>query len=120
MSQQLATINTKAPIEIGLDDTLLKGKKVDELSQFYDEMGFAQFKSKLLAEAGGEVTDEKVVDEIDFEIVTDGSISEKVNADDFFYLETLRENYHREQIVAFAWGNAEKIYVSKNIDLLTK
>lgn len=120
LSQQLATINTKAPIEIGLDDTLLKGKKVDELSQFYDEMGFAQFKSKLLAEAGGEVTDEKVVDEIDFEIVTDGSISEKVNADDFFYLETLGENYHREQIVAFAWGNAEKIYVSKNIDLLTK
>lgn len=89
LSQQLATINTKAPIEIGLDDTLLKGKKVDELSQFYDEMGFAQFKSKLLAEAGGEVTDEKVVDEIDFEIVTDGSISERVNADDFFYLETL-------------------------------
>lgn len=120
LSQQLATINTKAPIEIGLDDTILKGKKVDELSQFYDEMGFAQFKSKLLAEAGGEVTDEKVVDEIDFEIVTDGSISEKVNADDFFYLETLGENYHREQIVAFAWGNAEKIYVSKNIDLLTK
>lgn len=120
LSQQLATINTKAPIEIGLDDTLLKGKKVDELSQFYDEMGFAQFKSKLLAEAGGEVTDEKVVDEIDFEIVNDGSISEKVNADDFFYLETLGENYHREQIVAFAWGNAEKIYVSKNIDLLTK
>lgn len=120
LSQQLATINTKAPIEIGLDDTLLKGKKVDELSQFYDEMGFAQFKSKLLAEAGGEVTDEKVVDEIDFEIVTDGSISEKVNADDFFYLETLGENYHREQIVAFAWGNTEKIYVSKNIDLLTK
>ena len=120
LSQQLATINTKAPIEIGLDDTLLKGKKVDELSQFYDEMGFAQFKSKLLAEAGGEVTDEKVVDEIDFEIVTDGSISERVNPDDFFYLETLGENYHREQIVAFAWGNAEKIYVSKNIDLLTK
>lgn len=120
LSQQLATINTKAPIEIGLDDTLLKGKKVDELSQFYDEMGFAQFKSKLLAEAGGEVTDEKVVDEIDFEIVNDGSISEKVNADDFFYLETLGENYHREQIVAFAWGNAENIYVSKNIDLLTK
>jgi len=120
LSQQLATINTKAPIEIGLDDTLLKGKKVDELSQFYDEMGFAQFKSKLLAEAGGEVTDEKVVGEIDFEKVNDGSISEKVNADDFFYLETLGENYHREQIVAFAWGNAEKIYVSKNIDLLTK
>lgn len=120
LSQQLATINTKAPLEIGLEDTLLKEKNVAELGQFYDEMGFSQFKSKLLADGGGEVTDETVSEEIKFEIVTDKSSVASVNADDFFYLETLGENYHREQIVAFAWGNAEKIYVSKNLDLLTE
>ena len=120
LSQQLATINTKAPLEIGLEDTLLKEKNVAELGQFYDEMGFSQFKSKLLADGGGEVTDETVSEEIKFEIVTDKSSVASVNADDFFYLETLGENYHREQIVAFAWGNSEKIYVSKNLDLLTE
>lgn len=121
LSQRLATINTTAPLEISLDDTRLQEKNVAELGRFYDEMGFVQFKNKLLAENAGENADEFAAkEEIVFEVVTDNFVSDLVKPDDFFYLETLAENYHREDVVAFAWGNADKIYVSKNLALLSE
>ena len=42
LSKTLATINTQAPIEIGLDDLVYNGPQVEALSKFYDEMGFKQ------------------------------------------------------------------------------
>ena len=118
LSQRLATINTQAPIEISLEDTVLQPKKIAELGVFYDEMGFAQFKSKLLTD--GAVSDDAIgiKEEISYELVSDDSVSMEISPDDFFYLETLGENYHREEIIGFAWGNVDKIYVSKNVDLL--
>lgn len=118
LSQRLATINTQAPIEISLEDTVLQPKKIAELGVFYDEMGFAQFKSKLLTD--GAVSDDAIgiKEEISYELVSDDSVSMGISPDDFFYLETLGENYHREEIIGFAWGNVDKIYVSKNVDLL--
>ncbi len=118
LSQRLATINTQAPIEISLEDTVLQPKKMAELGVFYDEMGFAQFKSKLLTD--GAVSDDAIgiKEEISYELVSDDSVSMEISPDDFFYLETLGENYHREEIIGFAWGNVDKIYVSKNVDLL--
>ncbi|MDG6146335.1 DNA polymerase, partial [Lactococcus formosensis] len=41
-----------------------------------------------------------------------------VDKDDFFYIEILNENYHKEDIIGFAWGNEEKVFVSKNTELL--
>ncbi|KZK37451.1 DNA polymerase I [Lactococcus cremoris] len=118
LSQRLATINTQAPIEISLEDTVLQPKKMADLGVFYDEMGFAQFKSKLLTD--GAVSDDAIgiKEEISYELVSDDSVSMEISPDDFFYLETLGENYHREEIIGFAWGNVDKIYVSKNVDLL--
>ena len=120
LSQKLATINTNAPIEIDLEDTRIQSKNISALSIFYDEMGFAQFKNKLLSDGGLSELTETTKDEIVFEVVTDSASDFSVSKDDFFYLETLGENYHREKIVAFAWGNAEKIYVSKNLSVLTE
>ena len=40
MSKTLATIDTKAPIEIGLKDLIYSGPDVENLGKFYDEMGF--------------------------------------------------------------------------------
>lgn len=118
LSQRLATINTQAPIEISLEDTVLQPKKIAELGVFYDEMGFAQFKSKLLTD--GAVSDDAIgiKEEISYELVSDDTVSTEISPDGFFYLETLGENYHREEIIGFAWGNVDKIYVSKNVDLL--
>ncbi|MEG9193651.1 DNA polymerase I [Lactococcus petauri] len=110
LSRTLATIDTKSPIEIDLADTLIKPVDAAELIKFYDEMGFAQFKAKLETAEADEVT-------LSFEVVKDAT-DILVDKDDFFYIEILNENYHKEDIIGFAWGNEEKVFVSKNTELL--
>nr|WEJ76940.1 DNA polymerase I [Streptococcus suis] len=104
LSRTLATIDTQAPIEIGLDDIVYQGPKVDELGQFYDDMGFKQLRAQL----GTTSSQEEAV--LDFQIVTEISPA-MLKKDQFFYFEILGENYHREDLVGLAWGDKEKIYV---------
>ncbi|HFR3654454.1 TPA: DNA polymerase I [Streptococcus suis] len=104
LSRTLATIDTNAPIEIGLDDIVYQGPKVDELGQFYDDMGFKQLRAQL----GTTSSQEEAI--LDFQIVTEISPA-MLKQDQFFYFEILGENYHREDLVALAWGDKEKIYV---------
>lgn len=111
LSKILATINTDAPVTIDLPDTLYKGPMVEELADFYDEMGFTQFKTALVGEL------EMPTFESQFEEVT--TVSDKHFSDqDFFYFEMLNDNYHVEEIIGFAWGTKEAIYASTNLDLL--
>ncbi|WP_449453463.1 DNA polymerase I [Streptococcus suis] len=104
LSRTLATIDTQAPIEIGLDDIVYQGPKVDELGQFYDDMGFKQLRAQL----GTTSSQEEAV--LDFQIVTEISPA-MLKQDQFFYFEILGENYHREDLVGLAWGDKDKIYV---------
>ncbi|HFR3207101.1 TPA: DNA polymerase I, partial [Streptococcus suis] len=104
LSRTLATIDTQAPIEIGLDDIVYQGPKLEELGQFYDDMGFKQLRAQL----GTTSSQEEAV--LDFQIVTEISPA-MLKQDQFFYFEILGENYHREDLVGLAWGDKEKIYV---------
>ncbi|HFI0264485.1 TPA: DNA polymerase I [Streptococcus suis] len=104
LSRTLATIDTNAPIEIGLDDLIYEGPKVEELGQFYDDMGFKQLRAQL-----GTSTEEDV-SAVEFQTVTDLT-EDMLQADQFFYFEILGENYHREDLVGLAWGDKEQIYV---------
>ena len=112
LSRTLVTIDTQAPIEIGLEDILYQGPNIKQLSRFYDEMGFKQFKQALEAE----VEPEEAAD-IAFEEVTEVR-PEMLSKDDFFYFEMLGDNYHIDEMVGFAWGNAQQIYASQDINLL--
>ncbi|HEM6204472.1 TPA: DNA polymerase I [Streptococcus suis] len=104
LSRTLATIDTQAPIEIGLDDIVYQGPKLEELGQFYDDMGFKQLRAQL----GTTSSQEEAV--LDFQIVTEISPA-MLKQDQFFYFEILGENYHREDLVGLAWGDKEQIYV---------
>ncbi|HFI0143022.1 TPA: DNA polymerase I [Streptococcus suis] len=104
LSRTLATIDTNAPIEIGLDDLVYKGPKVEELGQFYDDMGFKQLRAQLGTSA------EEDVSAVEFQTVTELT-KDMLRADQFFYFEILGENYHREDLVGLAWGDKEQIYV---------
>lgn len=104
LSRTLATIDTNAPIEIGLDDLIYEGPKVEELGQFYDDMGFKQLRAQLGTSA------EEEVSAVEFQTVTELT-EDKLHADQFFYFEILGENYHREDLVGLAWGDKEQIYV---------
>ncbi|HFI0817382.1 TPA: DNA polymerase I [Streptococcus suis] len=104
LSRTLATIDTQAPIEIGLDDIVYQGPRIEQLGQFYDDMGFKQLRAQL----GTTNTQEEEV--LDFQIVSEVS-SAMFKKDQFFYFEILGENYHREEIVGLAWGDKDGIYV---------
>ncbi|HFI0789501.1 TPA: DNA polymerase I [Streptococcus suis] len=104
LSRTLATIDTQAPIEIGLDDIVYQGPRIEELGQFYDDMGFKQLRAQL----GTTNTQEEEV--LDFQIVSEVS-SAMFRKDQFFYFEILGENYHREEVVGLAWGDKDGIYV---------
>lgn len=111
LSRTLATIDTKAPITITLADTIYKGTQIDELLQFYDEMGFTQFKNTLARSI------DTPTFEVAFEEITDISKAQ-FSDQDFFYIELLNDNYHIEPIIGFAWGSKQGIYASTNLDLL--
>lgn len=104
LSRTLATIDTNAPIEIGLDDLIYEGPKVEELGQFYDDMGFKQLRAQLGTSA------EEELPAVEFQTVTELTVG-MLHADQFFYFEILGENYHREDLVGLAWGDKEQIYV---------
>ena len=104
LSRTLATIDTQAPIEIGLDDIVYQGPRIEELGQFYDDMGFKQLRAQL----GTTNTQEEEV--LDYQIVSEVS-SAMFKKDQFFYFEILGENYHREEVVGLAWGDKDGIHV---------
>lgn len=113
LSKTLATIDTQAPITIGLDDTVYNGPDVDGLANFYDEMGFKQLKAQLTG-----LADQAEIESVAFEVV-EGTDQLQFNDHQFFYFEVFEENYHNGDILAFAWGDENKIFVSKNLDLLS-
>lgn len=104
LSRTLATIDTQAPITIGLDDIVYKGPRLEELGQFYDDMGFKQLRAQL------GTTSSQEQQPLDFQTVTEIR-SAMLHKDQFFYFEILGENYHREDLVGLAWGDKEAIYV---------
>lgn len=104
LSRTLATIDTNAPIEIGLDDIVYQGPKLEELGQFYDDMGFKQLRAQLGTSA------EEELPAVEFQTVTELTEG-MLHADQFFYFEILGENYHCEDLVGLAWGDKEQIYV---------
>ncbi|MFA9468319.1 DNA polymerase I [Streptococcus sp. E24BD] len=115
LSKRLATINTNAPLTIGLSDIKLKQPDLDHLSRFYDEMGFRQFKAGL-AELDDTGRSREVV-EVTYTEVTELS-EEMLTEDMFLHLEILGDNYHVEPIVGLAFGNQDQLYVSTDTSLL--
>lgn len=103
LSRTLATIDTQAPIEIGLDDIQYHGPDVEILGRFYDDMGFKQLRAQL-----GQTSESEA---LAFRSVTEVT-ADMLEADDAFYFEILGENYHREAIVGLAWGRPGQIYVA--------
>lgn len=83
---------------------------MDELGQFYDDMGFKQLRAQL----GTTSSQEEAV--LDFQIVTEISPA-MLKQDQFFYFEILGENYHREDLVGLAWGIRRK-FMSEGLSYL--
>ena len=112
LSKTLATIDTNAPIEIGLDDITYTGPHLENLAKFYEEMGFKQLRQAL--DLSGEEAAPVAIDYTEVEQVTPDMFME----DSFFHFEIFGDNYHTEPIIGFAWGTKGQLYASTDTGLL--
>lgn len=112
LSKTLATIDTNAPIEIGLDDITYTGPHLENLAKFYEEMGFKQLRQAL--DLSGEEVAPVAIDYTEVEQVTPDMLTE----DSFFHFEMFGDNYHTEPIIGFAWGAKGQLYASTDTGLL--
>lgn len=111
LSKTLATIDTKAPIEIGLDDLVYSGPNVENLGKFYDEMGFKQLKQALNASQTNQA------ETLNFTMV-DKVSQDMLSADSIFLFELFGENYHTDDLVGLAWSCGDKLYATDKLELL--
>lgn len=111
LSKTLATIDTKAPIAIGLEDLVYSGPDVENLGKFYDEMGFKQLKQAL------NVSSADVAEGLDFTIV-DQISQDMLSEESIFHFELFGENYHTDNLVGFAWSCGDKLYATDKLELL--
>ena len=111
LSKTLATIDTKAPIEIGLEDVVYSGPDVENLGKFYDEMGFKQLKQALNASSAD------VAESLNFTIV-DQVRQDMLSEESIFHFELFGENYHTDDLVGFAWSCGKKLYATDKLELL--
>ncbi|MBF0777333.1 DNA polymerase I [Streptococcus cuniculi] len=105
LSRTLATIDTEAPITIGLDDIVYQGPDVEQLARFYEDMGFKVLRAQLGSEATAPTAvknDFLTVEEIE---------ADMLHEDQFFHFEIFGDNYHKESIIGLAWGDEQQIYV---------
>lgn len=105
LSQTLATINTQAPITIGLDDIVYRGPDVEQLARFYEDMGFKLLRAQLGSEAIDTTAHQQAFVRVE---TVEASMLHK---EQFFHFEIFGDNYHKEPIIGLAWGDEETIYV---------
>jgi DNA polymerase I len=108
MSRELATIDTKAPIEVSLADIHYDGYQTPALSMVFKDLGF----QSLLTRIGEEGETEEVSQELtplDVTIVNDIK-SELFTGEDALVVEMLTDNYHTAQVEGFGLANANGAY----------
>ncbi|SNZ11813.1 DNA polymerase I [Terribacillus aidingensis] len=108
MSRELATIDTKAPIEVSLADINYDGYQTPALSTVFKDLGF----QSLLTRIGEEGETEEVSQELaplDVTIVDDIK-SELFTGEDALVVEMLTDNYHTAQVEGFGLANANGAY----------
>ena len=102
MSYDLATIYTKVPLEINLEDIKYKECDKEKLISIYEDLEFYSFLKKIKETKQEENT-------LEYKIVS--NINDVcINIDSAIYLEILGSNYHTSKILGIAIYNKENAY----------
>ncbi|WP_018659424.1 DNA polymerase I [Allofustis seminis] len=109
LCKKLATILVDAPVSIRLDQLKYKGKHLEKLVDFYQEMDFNSHLKKLDTKSLYEDTPDAEranyswLDEISKEHLPEHAA---------LHIEIMDEDYHKEVPLAIAWGTQDYIYVT--------
>lgn len=108
MSKELATIERKAPIEVGLEDTVYGGYESNQVAAAFKDLGFNSLLNRLEG-VEEEPAEQREMANIDYETATEVT-------DDLFtgstalIMEMLSDNYHRAPIDGIGIANGGKTY----------
>ncbi|MGX6486863.1 MAG: DNA polymerase I, partial [Aerococcus sanguinicola] len=114
LSKKLARILDDAPLEIGYDDIKKRDLDQEALLDFYKEMNFNRFMTDLLEDSDLSDQVQAEARDIPYQVLTE---ADQVTAEIFqaeemaFYGEMFAKNYHQGEIIAFALGNSDQVYV---------
>lgn len=115
LSKELATINVHSPIEIGVNDTRVKDKNINDLITYYQQMNFNQFLNRL----NTQITTHQEKSEKNVNYVVLNEVKpEHIDQATAFYIESLDDNYHVAQPIALSWVNGDTVYIVnwENVD----
>ena len=101
MSYDLATIYTKVPLEINLEDIKYKECDKEKLISIYEDLEFYSFLKKIKETKEEKKLEYKIIDNIN---------DVCINVDSAIYLEILGSNYHTSKILGVAVYNKEAAY----------
>ncbi len=108
MSKELATILTKAPIDINIPNLIYEGYNPTVLRTLFQELEFNSLLGKL---EGGEEENEDQQENIAIEFQTAESIDEELFADHTaLYVEIIEDNYHTGPVVGFGLSSEKGNY----------
>lgn len=119
LAKKLATIDRDSPVTIDLDDVKRQPIDYEKLRQFYEKLNFRKFLAELNASGEGQESTE--VEKVDYTVLDNEIVkSIKVAENDHvkFYLAMLGANYHLAEFVGFSLKINDKIYVSRDVELL--
>ncbi len=119
LAKKLATIDRDSPVTIDLDDVKRQPIDYEKLRQFYEKLNFRKFLAEL--NASGEGQESTKVEKVDYTVLDNENVkSIKVAENDHveFYLAMLGANYHLAEFVGFSLKINDKIYVSRDVELL--
>ena len=119
LAKKLATIDRDSPVTLDIDDIKRQPVDYEKLRQFYEKMNFRKFLADLNASGAGQ--DGAEVEKVEYTVLNDDKVKDvKATEKDTveFYLEMLGANYHLAPFVGFSLKINDKIYVSRDVELL--
>ncbi len=117
----MATIDRHSPVTIDIDDVKREPVDYEKLRQFYEKLNFRKFLAELNASGKGQ--DGTEVEKVEYTVLDDKNVDQvKATENDQveFYLAMLGANYHLADFVGFSLKVNDKIYVSRDVDLLNE
>lgn len=102
ITKKMVTILKDAPLGLNFDSTEKKAPDLDRLKAFYEELEL----NSLLKEMAMKKTEEKKIINEQFEVVSDTTrLKEILTPYSAIFLETMEENYHKAEVLAFGIKN---------------
>lgn len=109
-SKKLATIQDSFNSKINIEDALYQGYDINQITDFYQDMGFRSFLNK--------VSESKKVEPLDYQVLSTKDLNQLTYSDGYLHLEIFDDNYHRSDKIGFGFILNQRAYFANYKDAI--